>query len=168
MRLVPFVLAAAALTGCGFVTKDPGGWGSVKWGMSQQQVCAAYPDARPLKRPLVLDDKTLVAPIWLHNHEIDGSHWDVWFFFPGGKDAPQKLAKVQLESSDAIPLDVVRPMKDRYGSPDFQFVDNTREDPPTETARRYSWMFSSTIVLLQIKWEANYAHTLLAYTSQTP
>ena len=102
MRVVYFVLVVVALTGCGFVSNDPGGWGLVKWGMSRQQVCAAYPEARPLKQPLVPEDKTLVAPIWIHSHEIDGNHWDVWFFFTGGRDG--KLAKVQLESSDAVPL----------------------------------------------------------------
>jgi hypothetical protein len=111
------------------IVRADGDWREARWGMSLEQVLAAFPgEAFPLDPPLKLADGNVVAA-GIEKFEVGAQPFRVRFIFEGGK-----LALVSLRTPPESParpevyVELQKLLADRLGGPgestaDDEFVD---------------------------------------------
>jgi hypothetical protein len=134
LRRILFAFAAAISTAA--QAGDPGEWRGARWGMTQDEVLAAFPgEARRLEKPQTLADGNVVA-LGVDRFVVGATDFRVRFVF----DAAGKLALVSLRTD---PSTYARPeafvvtraaLAERLGAPGADSSDSSYVD-----LRQTSW-----------------------------
>jgi len=123
---------------------DVTGWRSATWGMTEEQVLAAFPDeAKRLEKPEHFSSGT-VAPVGIPDYEIKGRMYRVLFGFADGK-----LALVSIGPADNVKQGVSHEVQfgsledlliEKYGKPISEKNDADSRDR--------MWRFNSSTISL--------------------
>lgn len=153
-----------------------GGWGTVAWGSSEEQVRAAYPAAVAISPPDDYDRTNALATLRLSNVEAAGLSFDALFLFD---KAGSGLKMVLLRREPREPFEYERlfqSLSDKYGSPARSKSLNTASldtSSPQQAAKTRigsgsaEWLTNHTRVGLEYLEAIGVRHLIVSYTNRT-
>lgn len=162
-RIIPTnILTAAAVfvmaVVCSAQAEDPHGWTKAKWGMTEAEIKAAFPDAK------IVNPGARLSFLAYDGLQIGVIHYHVQFSFD--KDALIQV-NLQPEGDRAVVSEVAQGalltgLKDKYGAP------QSHENPiasPAGQEHEWEWTFPESVIALTFAehHERQYNFTTLVY-----
>jgi hypothetical protein len=146
--LVIILLACASCMGLAQSPNDLAGFGAARWGMTRDEVMAAFKgQARRLKKPVTFG--RIVGVVEVRQFEIYGSKFGVFFGF----DNAGRLNGVELSAypgTETMFESLERRLTEEHGVPTSQETSGDRATP-AGMLRQTTWRVPNTVISLHYR-----------------